>query len=63
VGESVPRPVQHFRSSVRETEGALHSLLAHALLTGKRPDLNLAKTARLLAEHHLAMRWRNTIWP
>ena len=36
---------EHFRTSVRELEGALHSLLAHALLTGKRLDLNLAKTA------------------
>jgi chromosomal replication initiator protein len=36
---------EHLRSSVRELEGALHSLLAHALLTGKRLDLNLAKTA------------------
>jgi chromosomal replication initiator protein len=36
---------EHFRSSIRELEGALHSLLAHALLTGKRLDLNLAKTA------------------
>jgi chromosomal replication initiator protein len=35
----------HIRSSVRELEGALHSLLAHALLTGKRLDLNLAQTA------------------
>ncbi len=36
---------EHLRSSVRELEGAIHSLLAHALLTGKRLDLNLAKTA------------------
>ena len=36
---------EHLRSSVRELEGALHSLIAHALLTGKRLDLALAKTA------------------
>jgi chromosomal replication initiator protein len=49
-GVDVPETViayvaEHLRSSVRELEGALHSLLAHALLTGKRLDLNLAKTA------------------
>jgi chromosomal replication initiator protein len=36
---------EHLRSSVRELEGALHSLIAHAVLTGKRLDLNLARTA------------------
>jgi chromosomal replication initiator protein len=36
---------EHLRSSVRELEGALHSLIAHALLTGKRLDMNLARTA------------------
>jgi chromosomal replication initiator protein len=36
---------EHLRASVRELEGALHSLLAHALLTGRRLDLALAKTA------------------
>ncbi len=35
----------HLRSSVRELEGALNNLIAHALLTGKRLDLNLARTA------------------
>jgi chromosomal replication initiator protein len=35
----------HLRSSVRELEGALHSVIAHALLTGKRLDLALARTA------------------
>ena len=35
----------HLRSSVRELEGALHSLIAHAVLTGKKVDLNLAKVA------------------
>jgi chromosomal replication initiator protein len=36
---------EHLRSSIRELEGALHCVLAHALLTGKRLDLNLARTA------------------
>jgi chromosomal replication initiator protein len=36
---------EHLRSSVRELEGALNSLIAHAVLTGKRIDLNLARTA------------------
>ncbi len=36
---------EHLRASVRELEGALHSLIAHAVLTGKRLDLNLAKSA------------------
>jgi chromosomal replication initiator protein len=49
-GVDVPEAVlgyiaEHLRASVRELEGALHSLLAHAVLTGKRLDLNLAKTA------------------
>ena len=49
-GVDVPDPViayiaEHLRASVRELEGALHSLIAHAVLTGKRLDLNLAKTA------------------
>jgi len=36
---------EHLRASVRELEGALHSLIAHAMLAGKRLDLNLAKAA------------------
>ncbi len=36
---------EHLRASVRELEGALHSLIAHATLAGKRLDLNLAKSA------------------
>jgi chromosomal replication initiator protein len=36
---------EHLRASVRELEGALHSLIAHAVLTGKRLDLPLARTA------------------
>ena len=35
----------HLRASVRELEGALHSLIAHATLTGKKLDLALAKVA------------------
>lgn len=49
-GIDVPDPVisfvaEHLRSSVRELEGALNSLIAHAALTGKRLDLALAKIA------------------
>jgi chromosomal replication initiator protein len=36
---------EHLRSSIRELEGALHSVTAHALLTGKRLDLALARSA------------------
>jgi chromosomal replication initiator protein len=36
---------EHLRSSVRELEGALHSLIAHALLCGKKIDLDLARSA------------------
>src|SRR5207302_7253920 len=36
---------EHLRASVRELEGALHSLIAHAVLTGKRLDLPLARAA------------------
>jgi len=36
---------EHLRASVRELEGALHSLIAHATMTGKRLDLALARTA------------------
>jgi chromosomal replication initiator protein len=36
---------EHLRASVRELEGALHSLIAHAVLAGKKLDLALAKTA------------------
>lgn len=49
-GVVLPEPVaayvaEHLRGSVRELEGALNSLIAHATLTGKRLDLNLARTA------------------
>lgn len=36
---------EHLRSSVRELEGALHTVIAQAVLTGKRIDLALAQTA------------------
>jgi chromosomal replication initiator protein len=36
---------EHLRSSIRELEGALYTVIAHALLTGKRLDLTLAKLA------------------
>jgi chromosomal replication initiator protein len=49
-GVDVPESVlayvaDNLRASVRELEGALHSLIAHATLAGKRLDLGLAKTA------------------
>jgi chromosomal replication initiator protein len=49
-GVQLPEPVvafisDHLRSSVRELEGALHSLIAYATMTGKRIDLDLARTA------------------
>jgi chromosomal replication initiator protein len=49
-GVSVPATVidyiaEHVRASVRELEGALHSVIAHALLSGKRIDLPLARVA------------------
>ncbi len=36
---------EHLRGSVRELEGALNCLVAHATLSGRRLDLNLARTA------------------
>jgi chromosomal replication initiator protein len=49
-GVNVPATVidyiaEHIRTSVRELEGALHSVIAHALLSGKRIDLPLARAA------------------
>jgi chromosomal replication initiator protein len=49
-GVDVPEAVvgyiaEHLRSSVRELEGALHTVIAQALLTGKRLDLSLAAIA------------------
>jgi chromosomal replication initiator protein len=36
---------EHLRSSVRELEGAIQGVIAHALLTGERLDLGLAGAA------------------
>jgi chromosomal replication initiator protein len=36
---------EHLRSSVRELEGALHTVIAHARVTGKRLDVTTAKLA------------------
>jgi chromosomal replication initiator protein len=36
---------EHLRASIRELEGALHTVTAQAVLTGKRLDLNLARAA------------------
>ncbi len=36
---------EHLRASVRELEGAVHSLVAHAAMAGRRLDLALAKSA------------------
>jgi chromosomal replication initiator protein len=59
-GIDVPGPVlahvaDHLRSSVRELEGALNSLIAHATLTGKRLDLDLARTALRDTVRHTAV--------
>lgn len=49
-GVEVPEVVlayiaEHLRASVRELEGALYTVIAQAVLTGKRLDLNLAQSA------------------
>jgi len=49
-GVDVPEPVlayvaEHLRASVRELEGALNSLIAHATLAGRRLDLATARAA------------------
>ena len=44
----------HLRSGVRELEGALHSLVAHVTLTGKRLDLELARVALRDSIRHAA---------
>ncbi len=46
----LPEPVltyiaEHLRSSIRELEGALNTVIAQSLLTGSRVDLSIAKTA------------------
>ncbi len=58
-GVDVPEAViayiaEHLRASVRELEGALHTVIAHATLTGKRLDLNLAKAALRETIRHTA---------
>ena len=49
-GVEVPEVVlayiaEHLRASIRELEGALYTVIAQAVLTGKRLDLNLAQSA------------------
>jgi chromosomal replication initiator protein len=49
-GVELPEPVadflaEHLRSSVRELEGALQTVMAHAQLTGRKLDLALARSA------------------
>jgi chromosomal replication initiator protein len=49
-GVNIPEAViafiaENLRSNVRELEGALHTVIAQAVLTGKRLDLNLAQIA------------------
>jgi chromosomal replication initiator protein len=49
-GVEVPEAVvayiaEHLRASVRELEGALHTVISQAILTGKRLDLTLAQSA------------------
>jgi chromosomal replication initiator protein len=36
---------EHLRTSVRELEGALHTVVAHATLSGRRLDLTMARSA------------------
>jgi len=56
-GINVPEPVigyiaEHLRTSIRELEGALHTVIAQAVLTGKRLDLNVAKAALMDTVRH-----------
>jgi len=56
-GVNVPEPVigyiaEHLRTSIRELEGALHTVIAQAVLTGKRLDLNIAKAALMDTIRH-----------
>jgi chromosomal replication initiator protein len=49
-GVDVPEAVvayiaEHLRASIRELEGALHTVIAQAVLTGKRLDVNLVRAA------------------
>jgi chromosomal replication initiator protein len=45
---------ENLRASVRELEGALNCLIAHAVLTGKRLDLALARSALRETVRHTA---------
>jgi len=56
-GVNVPDPVigyiaEHIRTSVRELEGALHTVIAQAVLTGKRLDLSVARAALMDTIRH-----------
>ncbi len=56
-GVNVPEPVigyiaEHLRTSIRELEGALHTVIAQAVLTGKRIDLNVARSALIDTIRH-----------
>jgi chromosomal replication initiator protein len=53
--EVIDYMAEHLRSSIRELEGALHSVIAHALLTGKRLDLALARSALRDTVRHTAL--------
>jgi len=45
---------EHMRASIRELEGAFHTVIAQAVLTGKQLDLNLAKAALRDTVRHTA---------
>ena len=45
---------EHLRASIRELEGALYTVVAQAVLTGKRLDLNLAQSALRDSIRHTA---------
>ncbi len=56
-GVNVPEPVigyiaEHLRTSIRELEGALYTVIAQAVLTGKRLDLNVARAALMDTIRH-----------
>jgi chromosomal replication initiator protein len=58
-GVNVPEAVvgyiaEHLRASIRELEGALQSVIAQAVLTGRRLDLNLARAALRETIRHTA---------
>jgi chromosomal replication initiator protein len=58
-GVEVPEVVlayiaEHLRASIRELEGALYTVVAQSVLTGKRLDLNLAQSALRDSIRHTA---------